>query len=159
VVGNLNVRENLVLTDLRRSVSRGALRLGAERADVESWLKRLDVRGHQETPLLNLSGGNQQKVILGRCLRPAPRVLLLDQPTQGVDIGAKELIYRVVDDAVGKGAAVLVASTDTEELVRICDRVIVLSGGRVTLSLAGSQIEHRAITRALNQPRAFQHGV
>jgi ribose transport system ATP-binding protein len=158
IVGG-TVRENLVLTDLRRCVRRGAIRMRIERADVESWLNKLDIRGGVDTPLLNLSGGNQQKVILSRCLRTGPRLMLLDQPTQGVDIGAKEMIYRIVDDAASSGTAILLASTDTEELVRMCDRVIVLSGGRVTVSLAGPQVERTAITRALNQPRAAQHVV
>ena len=82
-----------------------------------------------ETRLIDLSGGNQQKVVLGRVLRLEPQVLVLDEPTQGVDVGAKDAIHQIVRDAAKQGTAVLVASTESEELVALCDRIIVLVGG------------------------------
>jgi ribose transport system ATP-binding protein len=83
-----------------------------------------------------LSGGNQQKVVVGRWLRLEPRVLLLDDPTQGVDIGAKVDIHHLIEVAAANGAAVLVCSTDEAELERISHRVLVLRDGRVAASLA-----------------------
>ena len=87
-----------------------------------------------------MSGGNQQKVILARWLRQNPQVLILDEPTQGVDVGAKAEIHALVDAAAEAGAAVLVASTESEELARLCDRVLVLRDGRITASLEGAQV-------------------
>ena len=93
-----------------------------------------------EALIASLSGGNQQKVMFGKALRLAPKVLLLDEPTQGIDVGAKDQIHRLVDEAAGNGMAVLVASTDTEELVRLCHRVVVMADGRVLATLTGGQI-------------------
>ncbi len=95
-----------------------------------------------------MSGGNQQKVILARWLRQNPRVLILDEPTQGVDVGAKAEIHALVDVAAEAGAAVLVASTESEELARLCDRVLVLRGGRITAWLEGPQVSADRITAA-----------
>jgi ribose transport system ATP-binding protein len=92
-----------------------------------------------------LSGGNQQKVIVGRWLRLKPKVLLLDEPTQGVDIRAKSEIHALIDEAAADGTAVIVASSDETELERLCDRVLVLRSGRVHADLPRSRANARAI--------------
>ena len=96
-----------------------------------------------ERPLLNFSGGNQQKVVLAKWLRTKPKVLLLDEPTQGVDVGAKAAIYELVAQAAKGGAAVLVSSSETKELAAICDRVLVLRDGVVV-----AEIDRAALTEA-----------
>jgi ribose transport system ATP-binding protein len=88
-----------------------------------------------EVPISTLSGGNQQKVMMARSFRLNPKVLLLDEPTQGVDIGAKEEIHAFVDQAAAGGTAVVVCSTDTSELARLCDRVVVMYRGQITNTL------------------------
>jgi ABC-type sugar transport system ATPase subunit len=88
----------------------------------------------------SLSGGNQQKVMFGKALRLSPKVLLLNEPTQGIDIGAKDQIHTLVDDAARDGLAAVVASTDTDELVRLCHRVLVLIDGKVAATLVGDGI-------------------
>jgi ribose transport system ATP-binding protein len=93
-----------------------------------------------------LSGGNQQKVILARWLRRKPRILLLDEPTQGVDVGARAEIYQLVSNAVADGCAVLLVTSDFEELSRVADRVIVLAHGRVTATVRSPHIEPTRLT-------------
>ncbi len=127
------------------------LRHRAARREAATWAERLEVQ-----PLLldrrmeKFSGGNQQKAVLARWLRTEPRVLLLDEPTQGVDVGAKAAIYRQVRDAAERGVAVLVASSDAEELVHLCDRVLVFRSGSVAAELRGSALtEERLIAETL----------
>jgi ribose transport system ATP-binding protein len=120
-----------------------------EQAEVRDWLRKMDVRPPDPERLIaTLSGGNQQKVILARWLRQSPQVLILDEPTQGVDVGAKAEIHAFVDAAAEAGAAILVASTESEELARLCDRVLVLRNGRIAASLEGPQISATRITAA-----------
>ncbi len=125
------------------------LRQRSERTDVSAWLEKLDVRpNNTEFNMSQLSGGNQQKVVLARWLRKEPKVLVLDEPTQGVDVGAKADIHRLIDEAATLGTGVLVMSTDHEELVRICHRVLVLRKGRVVDELLGSRLSSDTITAA-----------
>lgn len=144
------LRENITLVDPGRHMTAGILRRRPERTDVRIWLDRLTVKpaGQTEYTMAQLSGGNQQKVILARWLRQEPDVLILDEPTQGVDVGAKADIHRLIDEAAAQGAAVLVCSTDHEELVRVCDRVVIMRRGRVADTLRGSQITADNITAA-----------
>jgi ribose transport system ATP-binding protein len=93
------------------------------------------------------SGGNQQKIVLSRWMRTKPKVLLLEEPTQGVDVGAQSAIYDLVREAAAAGAAVLVASSDTTELVALCDRVVVVSDGILTAELSGLELTERALVR------------
>ena len=101
-----------------------------------------------ERPLKLLSGGNQQKVVLAKWLRTEPRVLLLDEPTQGVDVGAKATIYEQIVAAARAGAGVLLCSSDTEELVLLCDRVLVLEGGRVVTEVPRASLSEVGLVRA-----------
>jgi ABC-type sugar transport system ATPase subunit len=136
VFAAMTLRENLTigrLHDLRRF---GRIRRTAERTDAADWIEQLQiVAPGTEAPVAALSGGNQQKVVLGRSLRLRPSVLLLDEPTQGVDVGARNEVHRIIEQAVADGMAVLVASTDSDELVRLCDRVLILQGGLVVRTL------------------------
>jgi methyl-galactoside transport system ATP-binding protein len=96
----------------------------------------------QETKIRSLSGGNQQKVIIGRWLLTDPEVLLLDEPTRGIDVGAKYEIYQLILDLANRGKTVLVVSSEMPELLGICDRILVMSGGR----LAG-EVDARTTTQ------------
>ena len=148
-VTSLSVRENLVLTDLRRHATRlGAMRRAAERAEARRWIEALDVRPvDPDAPFMSLSGGNQQKVVLAKWLRVRPRVLLLDEPTQGVDVQAKATIHRLAREAASGGAAVVIASSDDAELCECCDRVLVLRDGRVAGELPSERIGAHELAR------------
>ncbi|WP_326835056.1 sugar ABC transporter ATP-binding protein [Amycolatopsis rhabdoformis] len=151
VVSGLSVRENFTLPDVRRYWKRWRLRRGSETEDVTALLTRMRVKAAgPEAGIDALSGGNQQKVVVGRWLRLEPAVLLLDDPTQGVDIAAKNDLHRLIDEVAAAGTAVLVCSTDEAELERLCDRVLVLRGGRVAAELAAgvasaSRIAHEIL--------------
>ena len=127
---DMALRANLTISNLGPVYGPLGVRKGVERRQAHHWLDKLDVIPKApEARLMSLSGGNQQKVVLARVLRLDPRVLVLDEPTQGVDVGAKAAIHEIVRDAAREGTAVVVASTESEELVEICDRIIVLVGG------------------------------
>ena len=143
------LRENITIVNPAAHMSMGFLRRSSERSDVNEWLDKLDVRPrNSEYTMAQLSGGNQQKVVIARWMRQEPSVLILDEPTQGVDVGAKADIHRLVDEAAAQGTAVLVASTDHEELVRVCDRVIIMRRGKAVDVLKGATLTNDGITAA-----------
>jgi ribose transport system ATP-binding protein len=99
-------------------------------------------------PIETLSGGNQQKVVVARWMRIGPQALVLEDPTAGVDVGAKAEIYRLLAAALGKGQAIVLISTDFEEVAAICHRALVFRGGRIVAELAADELSIEAITRA-----------
>jgi ribose transport system ATP-binding protein len=140
-IGPFSVRENMTVTDLGRFVKGRRLRYRAERAETASWIEKLSVRlSGPEALIGSLSGGNQQKIMFARALRMSPKLMLLDEPTQGVDIGAKDQIHALVDEAAATGAATIVSSSDTTELVRLASRVLVFVEGGVIAELSGPEI-------------------
>jgi ribose transport system ATP-binding protein len=146
----LTVRENLTIAGVGANTQGIRLRRRKERKDVLEWMKRFDVKPlSSEAPMWTLSGGNQQKVILARWIKLGPKLLLLDEPTQGVDVGAKEQIYALVEEAAEAGLAVLLASSDTDELERLCDRVHVLQRGRISATLTNGAMTKNDIDRAV----------
>jgi ribose transport system ATP-binding protein len=111
------------------------MRAAQEASDV---LDRFDVRPRNWTALLDwLSGGNQQKVFVGRWLATGARLFIMEEPTAGVDIGAKGVIHRMLRDLAAEGAGVLVVSSDFEEVVTLCDRALVVGRGKITVDLSG----------------------
>jgi ribose transport system ATP-binding protein len=149
------VRENLTISDLEPVVSHFHWLSGrAEKAEAKTWLARLDVQPPAPEKVINeLSGGNQQKVVIARWLRVSPRILVLDEPTQGVDVGAKADIHQLVRRSVADGLGVVLCSSDTDELAALSDEVIVLRAGRIGARLRGrqlttDQIEHEQLISA-----------
>ena len=137
-----SARENLTLSNLRPFWARGRLRRRGETEEAKAWFKRLDVRPNQayEAPIMTFSGGNQQKIIFGKWLRRNPAVLLLDEPTQGVDIGAKAALHRQLLNAASEGAAVIISSSDVDELVAVCHQVLVMRRGKIVAHLRNDEI-------------------
>jgi ribose transport system ATP-binding protein len=148
VVG-LSVRENCTLTDLERHSARaGRLNRSAERAEVLAWIEELDVRPRRPDAVFGtLSGGNQQKVVLAKWLRRKPRVLLLDEPTQGVDVHAKATIHALAREVAADGAVVVIASSDDAELCDTCDRVLVMRSGEVVAEVEGDRLTPEELGR------------
>lgn len=147
---DLSVGENLSLTVISNYWRGGRLNRRRERRDAMELFDSFLITAESDgAPLRSLSGGNQQKVVLARWLRREPRVLLLDEPTQGVDVGARAEIYELVHRAAAAGAAAIVASSDFEELARLCDRVIVLRKGRVVAE-ASEDLDADGIARMAN---------
>jgi len=126
------------------------LRRGAERADAADSIERYGIATDDDRrALATLSGGNQQKVVLARWLRRAPRVLLLDEPTQGVDVGARIEIHGLIRDAAAKGSAIVIVSSDFVELAALADRVVALTGGRVTAELRQPDVDPHRLTELI----------
>jgi ribose transport system ATP-binding protein len=144
-----SLRENLTLLDLK-PLCRGRFHIRGvrERLEVRRWMQRVQLQPSlPERPLGLFSGGNQQKAVVARSLRTTPAVLLIDEPTQGVDIGASEAIRALIVDAATEGMAVLVASSDNADLTRMCSRVVVMRDGRRVAELAGSEINDHRLTQ------------
>ena len=133
IFGVLNIRDNTVISSLKRHKRLGLyLSEKSQREDTQRYIDAMHTKTpSQETKIRSLSGGNQQKVIIGRWLLTDPEVLLLDEPTRGIDVGAKYEIYQLILDLANKGKTVLMVSSEMPELLGICDRIVVMSGGRV----------------------------
>ena len=133
IFGILNIRENTVISSLKKHLRMGFwLDEKSMKKDTQWSIDAMHTKTPtQETKIRSLSGGNQQKVILGRWLLTEPDVLLLDEPTRGIDVGAKYEIYQLIIDLANKGKSVLMVSSEMPELLGICDRILVLSGGRL----------------------------
>lgn len=128
----LNIRENTVISSLKKHKKGGILSEASMKKDTQWSIDAMRIKTPgQETKMRSLSGGNQQKVILGRWLLTDPEVLLLDEPTRGIDVGAKYEIYQLIIDLANKGKVVIVVSSEMPELLGICDRIMVMSGGRL----------------------------
>ena len=141
------MRENLTLPLLAPLTTRyGAMRSGPEREEARSWADRIELSPPEPERALQLfSGGNQQKVVLAARLRMQPRILILDEPTQGVDVAAKAALYELVGNAAKDGAAVLVSSSDTEELVLLCNRVLVMRDGRIAAEVPEDELSEETL--------------
>jgi ribose transport system ATP-binding protein len=146
----LSTQENISISDLSKHWRWPKLSRRAERVETQEWIERLDVRPQiaARLPMASLSGGNQQKVLFAKWLRRAPKVFLLDEPTQGVDVGAKADLHLEILRAARGGAGVAISSSDTDELAALCHRVLVLQDGRVAAHLTGSSVTAAEISRA-----------
>lgn len=141
-IPRLTARENITLPELRSLRNGfGSISSRKERVETQGLMDAYGVKPPRLEQTFSLfSGGNQQKIVFAKWMRNNPRLLILEEPTQGVDIGAKQSIYQAVDHAADSGAAVVVCSSDAKELVRLCDRVHVMRGGRIVRELSGEQL-------------------
>jgi rhamnose transport system ATP-binding protein len=149
VFGALSVRENLVLPSLRRLARGPWLDRPAEGALAQQLLDRLAIKHSDlEQPVSELSGGNQQKVVIGKWLATDPKVILLDEPTQGVDVGAKAAVHTFIAERVARGVAVILVSSELPEVMGVADRIVVMHEGRVVRIVPRAEFSAPALVAA-----------
>ena len=151
-----SIKNNITLSILDR-IARFGFLPRSERQTADRFAKELSIRGAKVSdPVSRLSGGNQQKVVLAKSLAREPSILLLDEPTRGIDVGAKSEIYRLIDDLAKKGKAILLISSELEEVLSMSDRVVVMREGRITGEFgrgeANQQVVMTAATGGKNRP-------
>jgi ribose transport system ATP-binding protein len=152
LAAGLTVRENAAFSALAKFSNFMVMDRKKELAGVTSTFQSLAVKSPSlDAPILSLSGGNQQKVVMARALLSEPRLIIADEPTQGVDVGARSEIYRILRDVSHSGTPVIVNSSDAAELEGLCDKVIVLSRGRVVETLVGTDVTEPRIVAAAVQ--------
>ncbi|PYG00597.1 ribose transport system ATP-binding protein [Georgenia satyanarayanai] len=153
IIPDLSVRDNIVLAVLDQVSRWGVISDAKVDELVDTFIKRLRIKVSSPQQLVSeLSGGNQQKVLIARWLCTKPKVFLLDEPTRGIDVGAKQEVASVIDELAEKGLAVLMISSETEELVDTSDKVVVLHEGSVNDRLSGSDLTHSRLLAALVAP-------
>ena len=163
-VMTMTARENLTLPQMSSVVNViGGLDSKKELAETNRWFEAVDVRPRApDKKFGEFSGGNQQKIVIAKWLRSTPKVFVLEEPTHGVDVAAKGAIHELIFRAARAGSAIVVASSDTEELLRICDRVLVLREGRMAATIDRSGLSEEALVRAslgIDDPPAVPGGL
>lgn len=156
VLKDFSIRENLTVSSLNQFSSKGLISGRVERERVQQMARDVTIKAPSiETPVSALSGGNQQKVLLARALLSNPKVVLAEEPTQGVDAGARSEIYTELRSAAREGMGILVVSSDALELEGLCDRVLVVSHGSIVAELAEDQVTENNMMQAML--RATKH--
>ncbi len=146
----MNARENISLPTLERFARRGWVRPAAERRAAQTYFDRLRIKAPStESVVAGLSGGNQQKVVLGKWLAADCRVLIVDEPTRGVDVGAKAEIHSLIDELAHKGNGVLLISSELPEVINLSTRILVLREGRIVSDVPRSQATQELLVRLM----------
>jgi rhamnose transport system ATP-binding protein len=149
LVMDMGIDQNTALASLGRLSRGGLIRRSSENALAAEWTSRLQVKyGRLRDAAATLSGGNQQKVVLGKWLARSPKLLIIDEPTRGIDVGTKAEVHRILDSLVADGMAVLMISSELPEVLAMADRVIVLREGRITAELTREQADEDSVMRA-----------
>jgi rhamnose transport system ATP-binding protein len=149
LVMDLSIRRNATITRLRALSKLGLLSGGAERSLAAEWAKRLELKYHRlDDPVGFLSGGNQQKVVLAKWLATDPKVLIVDEPTRGIDVGTKAEVHRLLSELAQRGVGVLMISSELPEVLGMADRVLVMHEGRISGELTRAQADEEAVMRA-----------
>ena len=145
----LSVERNIALTGLDAISRLGVIGGGAEGRLAADWAQRLQIKLHRfGDPVGFLSGGNQQKVVLAKWLATSPKVLIIDEPTRGIDVGTKSEVHRLMSELAGRGLAVLMISSELPEVLGMADRVLVMHEGRLTAELSREEADEESVVRA-----------
>ena len=148
LVMDLSIARNTSLTRMRALARGGLIRSSAENALAREWAARLQLKFHRlEDSVGTLSGGNQQKVVLGKWLATDPKVLIVDEPTRGIDVGTKAEVHRLMSELAGQGVAVLMISSELPEVLGMADRVLVMHEGRLTGELSRAEADEENVIR------------
>lgn len=148
IIGVRGVRENVALSKLEKFIYKGRLHTKDENDAVSGICKRMNVKTPSlETSIDSLSGGNQQKVMLARWMLCEPDILILDEPTRGIDVGAKYEIYKLITELVKEGRSIVMISSELPELIGMCDRIYVMSGGKITGELGNKEFTQENIMK------------
>ena len=146
VLSSMNVRQNITFAMLRRICRAGFIDQKQDRQLAEEYIRKLRIKTPTaEQMATTLSGGNQQKVVLARWLLVGPKVLILDEPTRGIDVGAKQEIYRIMRDIAAQGVAIIMISSEMLELIGMSDRILVISEGRQAGTLEPEEFSQQRI--------------
>jgi erythritol transport system ATP-binding protein len=149
LVAMLSIGANLTLSSLSRLARWFHLKTDRERATIRDFIKNLVIKvADPDLEVSSLSGGNQQKVVIGRALMTRPKVLLMDEPSRGIDIGAKADVFKVMRDLAFSGLGILFVTSDLEEVMALSDRILVMSNGRVTAQFTREEASQEALVRA-----------
>ena len=149
LVMDLGIDQNVALASMSRLTRGGLIFRSRERKLAGDWAGRLQLKyGRLRNAVSTLSGGNQQKVVLGKWLARAPKLLIIDEPTRGIDVGTKAEVHRILDSLVAGGTAVLMISSELPEVLGMADRVLVLREGRLTADLSRADADEQTIMRA-----------
>jgi rhamnose transport system ATP-binding protein len=146
----MTVRENATMSIHQRVTNRfGLISRGTENAITDDYIAKLQIKvSSREQVTRNLSGGNQQKVVLAKWLAIQPQVLILDEPTRGIDVGAKAEVHKIMAELADQGVAILMISSELPEVLHVADRVLVMHEGRLTADLSREQATEESIMRA-----------
>jgi len=149
LVMDLSIARNATLTRMGALARGGIIRSRSERRLANDWAQRLQLKFHKlDDPVGFLSGGNQQKVVLAKWLATEPKVLIVDEPTRGIDVGTKAEVHRLLSELAGRGVAVLMISSELPEVLGMADRVLVMHEGRLTGELSRAEADEEAVMRA-----------
>ena len=149
LVMDLSIARNTSLTQLGSLAKGGLIRSAAENALATNWGTKLQLKYHRlEDPVGTLSGGNQQKVVLAKWLATNPKLLIVDEPTRGIDVGTKAEVHRLLSELAGQGLAVLMISSELPEVLGMADRVLVMYEGRLTAELSRAEADEESVIRA-----------
>jgi rhamnose transport system ATP-binding protein len=144
-----STERNIALASLNRLRRRGLIPRRLARAFATDWALRLQIKyGRISDPVANLSGGNQQKVVLAKWLSRRPAVLIVDEPTRGIDVGTKQEVHRLLVNLASEGVAVLMISSELPEVLRLADRIIVIREGRLVRELSHDEATEEAVVGA-----------
>lgn len=150
IIPQLSSRSNMMLASLSQFSRFGFLQKGNMKKRTDEFIDKLSIKGDMDQPIERLSGGNQQKVLLARWLLPHGKLLMLDEPTKGVDIGVKAEIHMMIRELAKEGYAIIVVSSEVEEIISVSDVVAVMSNGRISAVLRGSDImEDKLLTESM----------
>jgi ABC-type sugar transport system ATPase subunit len=152
IISGMSIRENITIPVMDKVLVNGVISRNKEKTIARGIIEKLRIRCmSQKQQVERLSGGNQQKVVLGKWLAADVDILILDEPTRGIDVGAKNEIYKLINELCAEGVSIIVISSEMPELIGICDRVIVMSEGKITGELEKDEITEEAIMQAAIQ--------